>query len=170
MSECLCRCGCGRDVGVWPRSRRTGKNPIVRGECRRFINGHSRRKNNYTITTESGCHEWQGMIDINGYGVISVDGHRRRAHRAYWERDNGPIPGGMEIDHLCRNRRCVNPAHMEVVTHAVNMRRSSLSKLTQSDVDEIRRIAHTESRASIARRYGVSAPVISNIVNGKTWR
>jgi hypothetical protein len=45
------------------------------------------------------------------------------AHRVYWERANGPVPDGLEIDHLCYTPACVNPAHMETVTHGENLRR-----------------------------------------------
>lgn len=60
----------------------------------------------------------------NGYGVVGVDGRTVRAHRALYERWFGSIPSGLELDHLCRNRACINPAHLEPVTHAVNMERS----------------------------------------------
>lgn len=72
------------------------------------------------------CWEWQGKRWRNGYGCFHLDRYRTTgAHRAAWEFANGqPIPEGLEIDHLCSNRPCVNPAHMEVVTHAENMRRA----------------------------------------------
>lgn len=56
----------------------------------------------------------------HGYGV---SGHRL-AHRVAYESVFGPIPDGLEIDHLCRNRACINVSHLEVVTHAENMRRA----------------------------------------------
>lgn len=71
------------------------------------------------------CWEWTGGSDGKGYGKFSLDATRSgyrttKAHRAIYEVLVGPIPDGMELDHLCRNRSCVNPAHMEVVTHEVN--------------------------------------------------
>lgn len=59
----------------------------------------------------------------NGYGVCSVDGRHIRAHRFAYEALVGPIPPGKELDHLCRNRPCVNPDHVEPVTTAVNVLR-----------------------------------------------
>lgn len=61
------------------------------------------------------------------YGVIGAEGGRgsgnRLAHRVMYELYRGPIPGGLELDHLCRNTRCINPDHLEPVTHAENVRR-----------------------------------------------
>jgi hypothetical protein len=63
----------------------------------------------------------------NGYGALSewIDGRTRMhyTHRVAYEAVNGPIPGGLVIDHLCRNRLCANPAHLEAVTHRVNLLR-----------------------------------------------
>lgn len=72
----------------------------------------------------TGCWVWQGHTS-DGYGRVSVGGHNRRAHRICYELMVGRIPDGMEIDHLCRNRACINPSHLEPVTKAVNIARSS---------------------------------------------
>lgn len=71
--------------------------------------------------TESGCWEWTMSIDAQGYGRISIDGYSAYAvHRASYETFVGPIPDGLVIDHLCRNRCCCNPDHLETVTMQVN--------------------------------------------------
>lgn len=74
----------------------------------------------------NGCWVWTGT-SCRGYGHFSVttDGRERspKAHRWSWESANGPIPEGLQIDHLCRNTRCVNPDHMEAVTPGENSRR-----------------------------------------------
>lgn len=56
----------------------------------------------------------------NGYGALGIEGKTIYAHRYAYERLVGPIPAGLVIDHLCRNRACVNPEHLEVVTQQVN--------------------------------------------------
>jgi len=69
------------------------------------------------------CWLWQGATQPNGYGRVWHDGAMRYAHRHMWEALVGPIPEGMEVDHLCRVRHCCNPDHLEIVSHAENKRR-----------------------------------------------
>lgn len=71
---------------------------------------------------ESGCWLWQRSLQF-GYGTAHLNGKRSRAHRFVYELLVGPIPEGMCIDHLCRVRHCVNPAHLEVVTNKENVLR-----------------------------------------------
>ena len=71
------------------------------------------------------CVIWTGHIQNIGYGRgVSRDGKTLLAHRAVWEHINGPVPSGLELDHLCRNRACVNPAHLRVATRLENMSRA----------------------------------------------
>lgn len=72
------------------------------------------------------CWPWLGTKNAAGYGRYSIDGTSNRigyAHRVSYEEHVGPIPAGREIDHLCRQRACVNPAHLEAVTHRENQLR-----------------------------------------------
>ncbi len=72
------------------------------------------------------CWLWTAKITTNGYGSFSIGAKDKvSAHRWLYERINGPLPEGMELDHLCRTTACVNPAHMEPVTHRENMRRGT---------------------------------------------
>ena len=76
----------------------------------------------------SGCWEWNGAKDRYGYGhlrlPVSEGGRYCGAYRAVYERFIGRVPEGMELDHLCRNPSCVNPTHLEPVTHHVNTLRA----------------------------------------------
>lgn len=82
---------------------------------------------------EVGCWLWNGAINERGYGFLKVgsrtDNSRRtvKAHRFAYETVVGPVPDGLELDHLCRNRSCVNPLHLEPVTHSENIRRGDTS-------------------------------------------
>lgn len=75
--------------------------------------------------TPSGCWEWQGTKTPDGYGLVGLERTRVNllTHRVVYEALVAPIPDGLVIDHLCRNRGCVNPDHMETVTAAENTRR-----------------------------------------------
>ena len=69
------------------------------------------------------CYKWPGYITGMGYGQLGTKkklGKNISAHRLVWEATNGPIPHGLSLDHLCRNPACVNPHHLEPVTHKEN--------------------------------------------------
>ena len=63
--------------------------------------------------------------DVKGYGVFYYEGKERRAHRMAWMFEGGTVPAGFELDHLCRKRDCVNPTHLDLVTHRVNTQRAA---------------------------------------------
>lgn len=73
---------------------------------------------------EDGCWLWMGPRKVSGYGVLRSKRAGHGAHRVFYDLFVGPIPEGMEIDHLCRVPSCVNPDHLEAVTPEENRRRS----------------------------------------------
>lgn len=75
---------------------------------------------------ERGCLLWTGSQNGTGYGYIWWNGRNRLTHRVAWELANGPVPDGLELDHLCRMRACINVGHLEPVTHSENIRRAPL--------------------------------------------
>ena len=77
------------------------------------------------------CWLWTGGTDTYGYGKISVNNQTRYTHRLMWETLVGPIPEGLEMDHLCRQRACMNPDHLEPVTKSENGRRGHGSTTTR---------------------------------------
>jgi hypothetical protein len=118
------------------------------------------------------CWLWTGPIDALGYGVcVDRDGNNRKAHRVMYREAVGEIPVNLELDHLCRNRACVNPAHLEPVSHEVNCQRGANTKLTAEQVAEIRRLLLQGRRQkALAAKYGVSHGAIKAIAAGRTWR
>lgn len=78
----------------------------------------------YEVVETTGCWEWRRSSDRTGYGQF-YDRNRRSigAYRWGYEQLVGPIPAGLDLDHLCRNRACVNPMHLEPVTRRVNLLR-----------------------------------------------
>ena len=81
------------------------------------------------VLPDGDCWVWQGQTAGAGYGVFQYGGSRTNrnriyAHRFAYEQAKGPIPDGLEVDHLCRNKRCVKPDHLEAVTHQENQRRA----------------------------------------------
>ena len=82
----------------------------------------------YINLTDS-CWLWTGCLQPRGYGQFSIQPRRTvRAHRWSYEHFVGPIPESFELDHLCRTRACVRPDHLEVVSHAENVRRGDAGK------------------------------------------
>lgn len=156
-TEPACACGCG--------------GAVTKG--RRFVHGHNRKRRVQYEVRDLGyatpCWIWLLSLSPKGYGKLDVGGRSWRAHRWYFTERFGDIPEGMQLDHLCRNRACVNPEHLEPVTNAENSRRGDNSKLTIEQVLELKPLIGTMPFAAIGRRYGVSASAIKRIATGEGW-
>jgi hypothetical protein len=92
---------------------------------RQADDARSRLATFFVVDKESGCWTWTGGLDSHGYGNFALAGKSFGAHRISYLLQVGPIPDGLEIDHLCFNRKCINPEHLEPVTHQENSRRRS---------------------------------------------
>jgi hypothetical protein len=95
--------------------------------------------------TATGCIEWRGELRADGYPVLTVEvarkKHRFRPYRIAYELAKGPIPEGLTIDHLCRNRRCINADHLEPVTRTENTLRQA-SAIHGSDPGRVCKSGH----------------------------
>ena len=127
----LCACGCGETA---PLAVKTNKRfGHVKGRPVRFVRGHGRRLSGVPYLEQdmgyrTACWVWQRARSRTGYGQASDGKMMRPAHRIYYERAYGEMPGGLVLDHLCRVRACVNPSHLEPVTRRENALRGKATK------------------------------------------
>lgn len=121
--------------------------------------------------SQKGCWLWLGALDRHGYGRRTIAGRQHQVHRLVYEEAKGAIPAGCDLDHLCRNPRCVNPAHLEPVTTAENIRRGRMAKLTAATVLAIRADYRTGrfTVRGLGRKYGVSHTTARKAALGLTW-
>lgn len=169
----LCMCGCGQPTPIAKQSEtRSG---AVAGFPTKYIPRHSARRRLVIERVDRGydtpCHIPNKTPNkANGYVYVWRDGRPFRLHRLMYEGRYGLIPEGMVIDHLCRQRDCCNPDHIEAVTVAVNTRRGDTSRLTDDDVAAIRQLVGSMTQREIAEQFGIKQPTVSDILRGKSWR
>lgn len=110
---------------------------IITEEIKRF-------KSSYTIS--NGCHLWQKHFDKYGYGIFYFRKKSRKAHRVAYYMTNGDIPKGMVIDHICRNRQCVNIEHLRCITAGQNAIENSRSVAAINKMKEFCKNGHKFDR------------------------
>ena len=132
LSSVACsRAGCGAVFSVYPSRLKKRKLLYCSNDCKLTDQRVTREKlkhkleTNIEIIPETGCWIWVGGQYGNGYGYVTLGSENGKqkfalAHRASYEVLVGPIPKGLTLDHKCRVRCCINPAHLEPVTHREN--------------------------------------------------
>jgi hypothetical protein len=110
--------------------------------------------NKVEIKTEAECWPWLGNITTQGYGCFNFPvKQRERAHRLAYELVRGPIPDGKVTDHLCRNRACCNPYHIELVSNKVNVLRG-VGRTAINAVKDTCKNGHPFTPENTLGRYG----------------
>lgn len=97
-------------------------------------------KSQFIDLIKTDCWIWTGYHDEKGYGQLIYRGKSYKAHRWFYEIVNDEIPKGLELDHLCRNRSCVRPEHLEPVTHIENVGRGLNAKKTHCKYGHLKEV------------------------------
>jgi hypothetical protein len=121
------------------------------------------------------CWIWQGAANNKGYGLVNRNKRLKLAHVLYYEKFKGLVPKDKELDHLCRVNLCINPDHLEAVTHTENMRRSKNTKLSIEIAREIRAAYASAPRkwgmqSILGRKYNAPSQNVRAILLNKIWR
>ena len=167
-----CQCGCGE---LAPIATMTSKKMgWIKGKPKKYIHNHHNRKSPlFIVNEETGCWEWCGWKDKDGYGRIRVGGViYRGAHNYFYTKKHGQLPEGTLLDHLCKNPSCVNPKHLEPVTPLENYRRGKNTRLTAIEVIKLRatRFSSVAERKKYAAFLGISDKHLRSILNRKFWK
>lgn len=143
----LCKCSCGNSKEIAGKSLRRGITvscgcaTVERNKSRRGSKNHryqpieQRLLDKITPEPNSGCWLWTGFVHPSGYGVIRTGNKNTYAHRCSYELFVGAVPEGLQLDHICRVRCCVNPAHLEPVTPQENVLRGLNGRLRYQKAD-----------------------------------
>ncbi len=148
-----------------------GINAILRARKVKGKAGRPPLSDDFIAEGAGGCWLWQRTINHRGYGLAWSGTKIVSAHRFIYELMRGPIAPGMQIDHLCRVRHCVNPSHLEAVTGTMNQRRGNNAKLSIEKARAIRALRGSGvAVAKIAAVFGLGTSHIYDILNNKIWK
>lgn len=125
---------------------------------------------NHYFVDNNGCWIWKGRLDQKGYGHMNIGRKTIGAHRYLYELHIGKIPEGMQLDHLCRVRNCVNPNHLEIVTNKENSWRGNRCKINFETAEKIRE-AHKNGAnfRGLQMRFNIDRHTIADILSYKIW-
>lgn len=173
------RTWCNRHYKRWRRHGDPQGGGTAMGEPLRFFNEAM------AGAKPGDCMIWPYAENGVGYGMLTIGGRFKLAHRAACEHMNGPPPTTKhEAAHSCGNghKGCFSPFHVEWKTHAENNRdkikhgtslrgsKHNMAKLTDEDVAEIRRLrASGWKQEQLAQKFGIKQPTVSNILSGRSW-
>lgn len=142
--------------------------------------GQSKWRMNYVVDEVTGCHLWKGELK-DGYGRVTLSDLRRKgrrkrlrkmAHKAFWEEKNGPVPTGFELHHDCRVRRCVNDAHLILLTPEAHteLHRKPIKLTTEAVIQMREDRTRGMSYEALGLKYGVCADYAGDVVKRLGWR
>jgi len=126
----------------------------------------------YKVDPETSCWVWLRTLSPQGRARLWRKGYSQLAAHYFYIEKHGPVPKGLELDHLCQNKACVNPGHLEAVPHHVNVWRAPGTKLTPEKVVEIRQTyaADPIDQTVFAARYGLKRAHMNLILTGRCWK
>jgi hypothetical protein len=132
---------------------------------------YKKKRTRYKIE-ENGCWTWIGAKNKHGYGNTYKKRKSLLAHRVFYEKYKGKIPQGLVIDHLCNNPSCVNPLHLEAVSQAINNRRSSRTKMKESEVKMARYLWKIKkfNAEQLAEIFEISVPHMCCVLCEVVWK
>lgn len=166
-----CACGCWQKTSFNKHSDAYAG--YEAGTYMKYVTGHQTRQSGSMFEYvnagyKTPCWIWNLGLNRGGYAVIYSNGKSNSGHKHFYELVNGPVPDGLHLDHLCRNRACVRPDHLDTVTPNVNVLRGSNTRITESQIQEMKALyAAGKRKREIARLFGLGEAHTGAILNGK---